>query len=173
MTCSSSAPSRPRTPCSPTSRSRCCSPAGARGGQDLTDLILVAVGDHACAARVAELAARIARDHGGAVAVVAAPGRFGDLDRALAATARILVSTLGASPHVLGELASPAVTVPAAAARIGASMIVAGVGDDAWSPGFVADLARRTNCSTLAVPAPTRAGRRFVRPLRHQELMPA
>ncbi len=142
-------------------------------GYDVTDRILVAVGDHAGAARVATLAAEIARRHGGEVSLVAAPGRSHDLDRALAATGRILVTALGASPHVLGELAPPEVAVPAVAARCRASLLIAGVGDDAWDAAYVSELARRTGCSTLAVPAPTKVGRRFVRSIPQGELMPA
>jgi nucleotide-binding universal stress UspA family protein len=121
-------------------------------GRDVTDEILVAVGDHAGAGRAAELAAHLAVRRRGSVSVVPAPGRIHDLARAIAATERIVLCTAGMMPRMLGEVARPQATIPRAAAQIGASLIVLGVGDDAWSAEEAADIARHTGCSLLAVP---------------------
>jgi nucleotide-binding universal stress UspA family protein len=121
-------------------------------GRDVTDEILVAVGDHAGAGRAAELAAQLAVRRRGSVSIVPAPGRIHDLSRAIAATQRIVLCTAGTMPRMQGEVARPAATIPSAAAQIGASMIVLGVGDDAWSAEEAADIARHAGCSLLAVP---------------------
>ena len=120
--------------------------------RDVTDEILVAVGDHSGAARAAELAALLAVRRRGSVSVVAVPGRTRELARAIAATQRIVLCTAGTSAPLLGELASPELVIPRAAAQIGASLLVAGVGDDAWSAAEAGDVARHAACSLLAVP---------------------
>jgi nucleotide-binding universal stress UspA family protein len=124
-------------------------------GRDVTDEILVAVGDHAGAERAAELAAELAVRRRGSVSVVPAPGRIHDLSRAIAATQRIVLCTAGTTPRLLSELARPEVAIARAAAQVGASLLVLGVGDDAWSAAEAADIARHTGCSLLAVPGLT------------------
>ena len=120
--------------------------------RDVTDEILVAVGDHAGAARAAELAALLAASRRGSVSVVAVPGRSRELARAIAATQRIVLSTAGTSAPLVRELARPEVAIPRAAAQIGASLLVVGVGDDAWSAAEAGHIARHAACSLLAVP---------------------
>jgi hypothetical protein len=119
---------------------------------DVTDEIIVAVGDHARAVAAAELAALLAVRHRGSVSVVAVPGRTRGLARAIAATQRIVLCTAGTSAPLLGELARPEVAIPRAAAQIGASLLVVGVGDDAWSAAEAGHIARHAACSLLAVP---------------------
>ena len=126
-------------------------------GRDVTDRILVAVGDHYGVERAASLAAEIARRHRGAVSVVAAPGHSARLARAVAATSRIVLCTAGHTPEVVCELAPPEIAVPRAALENAASLLVLGVGDDAWDTRMVTDIARRTNCSVLTVPVPVPA----------------
>jgi nucleotide-binding universal stress UspA family protein len=123
--------------------------------RDVTDEILVAVGDHAGAERAAQLAAQLAVRRGGSVSVVPAPGRSHDLSRAIAATQRIVLCTAGMTPRLLSEVARPEVAIARAAAQIGASLLVLGTGDDAWSAAEAADIARHTGCSLLAVPGLT------------------
>ncbi len=120
--------------------------------RDVTDEILVAVGDHAGAARAAELAALLAVRRRGSVSVVAVPGRRHELARAIAATQRIVLSATGTSVRLLSELARPEVVISGAAAQIGASLLVVSVGDDAWSAVEAGDIARHAGCSLLAVP---------------------
>jgi nucleotide-binding universal stress UspA family protein len=128
--------------------------------RDVTDEILVAVGDHAGARRAAELAAHLAFRRRGSVSVVPAPGRIHDLSRAIAATQRIVLSTAGTMPRMVGEAGRPERAIAKAAAQVGASLVVLGVGDDAWSTAEAADIARHTGCSVLAVPeAITRSAR--------------
>ena len=140
---------------------------------DVTDEILVAVGGKAGAARAAELAARMAARHRGAVSVVAAPGRSPDLERALAAAGRIILCTMRSTAPVLVEPAPPELAVPKAAADIGASLLVVSVGDDAWDATLASDIARRAGCSLLTVPAPAPVTRRFARAGADRALAPA
>jgi hypothetical protein len=142
-------------------------------GRDLTDRILVVVGDHPGSARAAALAAGLATRHRGSVAVVAAPGRSRALERALAAADRIIVRATGTAPEIHGELARPALAVPGAAARTGASLLVTAIGDDAWDPETASDFGRFTACSVLTVPSRVPAVRRFERPAADRALLPA
>jgi hypothetical protein len=118
-------------------------------GRDVTDEILVAVGDHAGTGRAAELAAQLAVRRRGSVSLVPAPGRSHDLSRAIAATQRIVLCTAGTTPRML---ARPEANIPRAAAEIGASLVVLGVGHDAWNAEEAADIARHIGCSVLVVP---------------------
>jgi hypothetical protein len=131
--------------------------------RDLTDEILVAASTRAGAERAAELAARLARSRGGSVTVVAAPRRSPELARAIAASSRIIFSTAGKPPRVLGEAAPPEISIQRAAVQIGASLLVVAVGGDAWDAALVADVARFAGCSVLTVPAPVRLRTRFTR----------
>jgi hypothetical protein len=142
-------------------------------GRDVTDEILVAVGAHSGAERAAALAARIAARHRGSISAVAAHGPSPELAHALAATNRIILCTAGSTPHVLGEMAPPEIAVPNAAAQIGASLLVIGVGEDAWDPALASDIARRLGCSMLAVPEPAPVVHRFSRAGSHRALLPA
>ena len=129
-------------------------------GKDVTDDILVAVGDHPAALRAARLAALLAGRHRGSVSIVTVPPRSRELDRAIAASSRIIVSTAGTAPRLLGAVDSPERVVAKATSVVGASLLVLGV--DSLSPMPVADLARFAGCSVLAVPAPVTAPRRFI-----------
>jgi hypothetical protein len=129
-------------------------------GKDVTDDMLVAVSDRPGAMRATRLAALIAGRHRGSVSIVAAPHRSQELDRAIAASSRIILSTAGAVPRLLGAIDSPERAVAKAIAAVGASLLVLGV--DPLSPAPVADLARFAGCSVLAVPAPVVTGGRFM-----------
>jgi hypothetical protein len=133
------------------------------GGHDLTDRILVVVGEHTGSSRAASLAADLANRHRGAVAVVAVPGRSRQLEHALAAAERIIVRTTGAAPAVHDALSRPALAVPGAAARTGASLLVTAIGDDAWEPETASDFGRFSACSVLTVPPRVPSVRRFPR----------
>jgi hypothetical protein len=140
--------------------SRWCCHAG-----DFTDEILVAVGDRSGAERASRLAGMIACRHRGAVSLVGAPGRSLDARPGLAASEGIL-HAMGTPPHVLARPTSVHSTtaeciVPAAAAKLGASLLVICAGDDQWDAPLVHVIARRAGCSILAIPDPaaTRAGR--------------
>ena len=124
--------------------------------RDLTDRILGVVSDRVDVTRVAELAARMVRRHRAAVAFVAAPGPSRDLDRALAATSRIMLRTAGVTPRVMGVPAPLDLAVQEAAAAAGSSLLVMGVGAGAWDVTLACDVARRAGCSVLTVAAATR-----------------
>ena len=119
-------------------------------GRDLTDRILVVVTDRVDMTRVAELAARMVRKHRAAVAFLAAPGSSRDLNRALAATSRIMLRTAAVTPHVMAVPAPLELAVQEAAAAAGSSLLVMGVGDGTT---LACDVARRAGCSVLTVPA--------------------
>ena len=139
---------------------------------DLTDQILVAASTHAGAERAAEIAARLARGHDGSVTVVAAPRRSPELARAIAASSRIIFAAAGTPPRVFADVAPPELAIQQAAATIGASLLVVAVGEDAWDPAPVTDVARFAGCSVLAVPAPAPAPRRFTRSTADWALVP-
>jgi hypothetical protein len=135
-----------------------------RDGRDVTDEILVAVTDGPGASDAAQLAAQLAVRHRGAVSVVAAPMPSRDLLRALAASSRIILSTAGTTPRLLGELPSPERSVSRAAEEIGASLLVIGPGTGAETRRIATEIARFSSCSVLMVPAPSYRGLRFSRP---------
>lgn len=129
-------------------------------GKYVTDDILVAVDHRAGAMRAARLAALMAERHRGSVSIVAAPPRSRELDRALAAGSRIILSTVGTAPQLLGAVDWPERAIAKATAAIGASLLVLGV--DSLSPTPAADIARFAGCSVLAIPTPAAAARRFI-----------
>jgi hypothetical protein len=130
-------------------------------GKDVTDDVLVAVGDQPGATRAAQLAARLAARHRGSVSIVAAPRPSRALDRAIAAGSRIVLSTMGSAPRLLGELDPPERAVAKAVIATGATLLVLAV-DDSPFPALATDVARSTACSVLAVPAPAPAPGRFL-----------
>ena len=122
-------------------------------GRDLTDRILVVVSDRGDVTQVAELAARMVREHRADAAFVAAPGLSRDLTRALAATSRIMLRTAGVTPQVIGIPAPLELAVQETAAAAESSLLVMGVGAGGWEATLACDAARRIGCSVLLVPA--------------------
>ena len=142
-------------------------------GHDLTDEILVAVGGHPGCERAAVLAADLARRYRGSVSVVAVHEHSRELRRALAATSRIILCGAGHVPRVLGEPAPPEIAVPEAANEIGATMLVLGIGEDAWDAEVARTIARGVACSVLAIPEPRPLRRRFTPSVSRRALLPA
>ncbi len=125
-------------------------------GTEVTDRILVAVDDSPDSRRALELAARLAAVHGGSVTVLVAPERDPALQRAIAASRRIVLQTTGALPSVLGEQLPRERAIPATAVAINASLVVLATGDTDNERRTTAQIAERTEASVLAVP-PTAA----------------
>jgi hypothetical protein len=125
-----------------------------RLGTELTDTILVPVGDSVASSGAVELAGRLAAAHGGTVTVLAAPPRDPALQWAIAASRRILLRATGATARVVGDPPAPEQTIPAAAAAAGASLVVLGSGPSAIERRTTAHIAGCLGCSVLVVPAP-------------------
>jgi nucleotide-binding universal stress UspA family protein len=120
-------------------------------GTKLTDVILVPVDAAPESSRAVELAGRLAAARGGTVTLLATPPRDPALQRAIAASARIVLRTSGAAPRVVGEPLSRERAVPSAAATLSASLVVLGSGDSEIERSLTADIVRRLGCSALVV----------------------
>jgi hypothetical protein len=135
-------------------------------GHDVTDTILVAVGQRGGASRAAELAGRLAHRHRSSVSLVAVPGAAHELDRAVAAAGRIVLQTTGRAPRIVGAVTPAWIAVPRAAAASHASLVVLGIGDGSSDREAAYDIARFAGCSVLVVPAPVPARPRRFQPVR-------
>jgi nucleotide-binding universal stress UspA family protein len=124
---------------------------------EVTDTILVAVDDSPESCRAVALAGRLAAARGGTVTVLLAPPRDPGLQRAVAASRRILLQITGASPTLLGEQLPRERVVPATAVAISASLVVLGTGDSENVRRTTAQIADGTDSSVLTVPRPDRA----------------
>jgi nucleotide-binding universal stress UspA family protein len=125
-------------------------------GTEVTDSILVAVDDSPESMRALELAGRLAAVHGGLVTVLVAPQRDPALQRAIAASRRIVLQATGAVPTVLGEQLPRERAIPATAVAINASLVVLATGDTEDERRTTAQIADRIEASVLAVPPWTR-----------------
>src|SRR3954452_9684352 len=121
-------------------------------GTAVTDTILVPVDGTPASGRAVELAGRLAAAHGGTVTVLVAPHRDPALQRAIAASRRIVLQASGAVPTVLGEQLPRERAIPATAVAINASLAVLATGDTANERRTTAQIADRTEASVLAVP---------------------
>jgi hypothetical protein len=120
-------------------------------GTEVTDTILVPVDASPESSRAVELAGRLAAAHGGTVTVLATPPRDPALQRAIAASGRILLRATGAAPRVVGEQLPRERRVPSAAASLTASLVVLGSGDSEIERSATADIVRGLGCSALVV----------------------
>ena len=128
-------------------------------GSDVVDSILVAVDGSAPSHHATLCAARIAARHGSDIALVAAPTRDASHTHALAEDVASVAAATGANPVILDEHGAPARAIVAAAAHIGASMIVLGARvHSAGEPSVSADVARTAACSVLIVREPSSSG---------------
>jgi len=124
-------------------------------GSDVVDSILLAVDGSAPSHHATLCAARIAARHGSDIALVAAPARDAWHTHALAEDVASVAAATGADPVVLDEHGAPARAIVAAAAHIGASMIVLGARiHTTGEPSVSADVARTATCSVLIVREP-------------------
>jgi nucleotide-binding universal stress UspA family protein len=136
-------------------------------GTDVTDAILVPVEDSPASGCAVELAGRLAAAHGGRVTILAAPPRDAALQRAIAASGRILLRATGQAPRVLGNPLSRDRTIPSAAAAINTSLVVLGAGSSDIERSTTARIVGLLGCSVLTVPAAPR-----IRTTRHEVARP-
>jgi nucleotide-binding universal stress UspA family protein len=118
---------------------------------EVADTILVPVDASPESSRAVELAGRLAAAHGGPVSILAAPPRDPALQRAIAASGRILLGATGAAPRVVGQQLPRQRSVPSAAATLTASLVVLGSGNSAIERSATADIVGRLGCSVLVV----------------------
>ena len=128
-------------------------PFGAR----VTDRILVAVDDSAEPDRAAEVAGLLASRYDATVAIVPAPDRNPALQRAIAASGRIVLRATGVAPRVFGESVPPERVIPSVAAAQDATLLVLSVGSTDNARSKAALIARCVGCSVLGVPVLSRA----------------
>jgi sulfide:quinone oxidoreductase len=129
-------------------------------GTEVTDTILVPVDDSPESRCAVELAGHLASVHGGSIALLVAPRRDPALQRAIAASRRILLQTTGALPTLLGEPLPRERAISATAAAINASLVVLGTGDSTNARRMTAQIAERIEASVLAMPPPGAAAGR-------------
>jgi nucleotide-binding universal stress UspA family protein len=122
-------------------------------GTEVTDTILVVVNHASESGRAVEIAGRLAGVHGGAVTLLAAPRQDLSLAQAIAASSRRILTATGVAPRVLGEQIPPERTVPPAAARLNASLVVLESGGNQRERRTTARIAGAIGCSVLVVPA--------------------
>ena len=140
-----------------------------QSGNEVTDSILVAVGQRGGTARAAELAGRLARRHRAAVSLVAVPAASHELTRALATAGRIVLQTTGSAPRIVGDVTPAWITGPRAVTASQASLVVLGIGDDGSDRETACDIARFAGCSVLIVRAPVPARPRRFEPVRARQ----
>jgi hypothetical protein len=81
------------------------------------------------------------------------------LQRAIAASARVLLGATGKAPRLLSEQLAPERAIPSAAVTLSATLVVVGSAGDEAARRMAAQIAGCLACSVLAVPArgPNRA----------------
>jgi nucleotide-binding universal stress UspA family protein len=121
-------------------------------GASVTDRILLAVDDSAKPDHAAEVAGLLAARHHGTVAIVPAPERNAALQRATAASGRIVLGATGVAPRVLREHVPPERLIPSVAAAVDATLLVVGVGRTTSTRSRASQIARCVGCSVLAIP---------------------
>jgi nucleotide-binding universal stress UspA family protein len=119
---------------------------------DLTGTILVPVDDSPESRRAVVLAGRLAAAHGGTVAVLAAPPRDTALQRAIAASQRILLQATGTAPRLVGEPLPREEIIRSTAVALPASLVILGRGHSETERRIAAQIADRVGSSVLALP---------------------
>lgn len=117
-------------------------------GTAVTDSILVPVGDPHASRAAVELAAKLAVEHEGTVTILAASPRHEALERAIAASRRMVLRATGAVPRVIGEWQPPERSIAAAAAALPASLVILGVETE-----MAGSMARAIAASVLLLPS--------------------
>lgn len=120
---------------------------------DLTGTILVPVDDTPESTRAVLLAGRLAAAHGGTVTLLAAPPRDTALQRAIAASQRILLHATGAAPRLIGQPMPREQLIRSTATALPASLVILGTDHSHTERTTAAQTADRIGCSILALPA--------------------
>jgi hypothetical protein len=121
-------------------------------GTAVTDTMLVVVDHVSGSGRAVDIAGRLAAVHGGAVTLLAAPRPDRSLAGAIAASSNTILAATGSAPRVLGERSPPERTIPAAAARLSASLVVLESGGSRRERRVTARIAGAIGRSVLVVP---------------------
>jgi hypothetical protein len=121
-------------------------------GTEVTDRILVVVNHASESGRAVEIAGRLAALRGGAVTLLAAPREDRSLARAISASTSTIVAATGVAPRVLGEQAPPERSIPRAAARLNASLVVLESGSSRRERREAARIAGAIGRSVLVIP---------------------
>ena len=122
-------------------------------GVKVTDTILVPVDGSPESARAVELAGALADAHGGTVSLLPAPMVDSALERAVAASSRVLLHATGAAPRVVNQPLPPEHAIPAARVDLAASLIVLGLGPDQQARSTTARMIGSVGCSVLTIRA--------------------
>jgi hypothetical protein len=123
-------------------------------GAAVTDRVLLAVDDESDPRAAAEVAAALAADHRGTVAVVRTPRPNRVVDRATAAAGRIVLQVAGTLAQVYEQAVPAERAIVAAAAAEDASLLVLPLGSTKGARRRAAAIARLVACSVLLIPAP-------------------
>jgi nucleotide-binding universal stress UspA family protein len=121
-------------------------------GTKVTDRILVPVDGSPESRQAVELAGQLAATHGGTVSILRTPASDPALQRAIAASSRILLQTTGATPRLLGQWLPLERTIPSAAITVSASLVVLGSGNSENARNTTARITGSVSCSVLTVP---------------------
>jgi hypothetical protein len=114
--------------------------------------MLVVVDHVSGSGRAVDIAGRLAAVHGGAVTLLAAPRPDRSLAGAIAASSNTILAATGSAPRVLDERSPPERTIPAAAARLSASLVVLESGGSRRERRVTARIAGAIGRSVLVVP---------------------
>jgi hypothetical protein len=123
-------------------------------GATVTDRMLLAVDDESDPRAAAEIAAELAADHRGTVAVVRAPRLNRVVERATATASRIVLQVAGTPAEVYEQSIPAERAILAAAAAEDASLLVLPLGSTKSARSRAAAIARLVACSVLLIPAP-------------------
>ena len=114
----------------------------------------MAVDDKSEPHRAAEVAGWLASRHGGTVAIVPFLEPRGALERATAATSRIVLQAAGLVPRVYGAPPELKRAVSSAVSAMDATLLVLPLGSEASTRSNAALIARLVGCSVLVIPVP-------------------
>jgi nucleotide-binding universal stress UspA family protein len=118
----------------------------------VTDRILVPVDGSPGSTRALVFAGRLAAAHGGTVAILADPPRDAALQRAIAASQRIILQATGTAPRLVGEQLPREEVIRSTATALRASLVVLGKGHSEIARSLALQIADRLGASVLAVP---------------------
>ena len=119
---------------------------------DIAQRMLLAVDQSVGPDRAAELAARLAAHHDGRVIILPSPERDRGLQRAIAASRRILLDRTGVLPETRGDGPVREGVIASAVRAVDASLLVLPLGETAEARAAGVTIARHVTCPVLAVP---------------------
>lgn len=131
---------------------------------DIAQRMLLAVEQSVRPDRAAELAASLAAHHDGTVILAPSLERDRGLQRAIAASRRIVLEKTGALPETHGEALVREAVIASAVRAADASLLVLPLGETAEARAAGVTIARHVTCPVLAVPCEQQGTpRRFAR----------